>query len=127
MSEDCDSSSGNRIVRTVCKVYNVIYVSNMKGYGLLERDTRRACENLPLIYLGYLRGIFHLSWCQLRKCALEGGFCCLRNLELCVRLESVDKCRAKLRIVLKTFFKGFSSFLCRFEKKVFRKVCPIEI
>ena len=67
MSEPCDRSSVNRIVRTVCKVYNVIYVSNMKGYGLLEGDTRGASKNLSLIYQHCKRGILHLRWCQLRK------------------------------------------------------------
>lgn len=67
MSESSDRSSGNRIVRTVCKVYNVIYVSNMKGYGLLERDTRGASKNLSLIYQHCKRGIFRLRLCQLRK------------------------------------------------------------
>lgn len=74
MSELCDRSSGNRIVRTVCKVYNVIYVSNMKGYGLLERDTRGASKNLFLICQHCKRGILHLRWCQLRICVLERSF-----------------------------------------------------
>lgn len=50
MSEFSDRSFGNCIVCIVCKVYNVIYVFNMKGYGLLERDICGVSKNLFLIY-----------------------------------------------------------------------------
>lgn len=49
MSGESDSGFGNRIVPTVCKVYNVICVSDMKGRVLLEKNTREACKKPPVV------------------------------------------------------------------------------
>lgn len=55
---------------TVCKVYNVICVSDMKGRVLLEKNTREACKKPPVVSRRRLRGILLLHICQLRSCVL---------------------------------------------------------
>lgn len=61
MSGESDSGFGNRIVPTVCKVYNVICVSDMKGRVLLEKNTREACKKPPVVCRRRLRGVLLLN------------------------------------------------------------------
>lgn len=73
MSGESDSGFGNRIVPTVCKVYNVICVSDMKGRVLLEKNTREACKKPPVVCRRRLRGILLLHICQLQTCVGSFG------------------------------------------------------
>ena len=122
MSESSDRSSGNRIVRTVCKVYNVIYVSNMKGYGSLERDTRGASKNLSLIYQHCkLARDFLLRRYQLRKMRS-------RTNSLDVKGDSrfhfnaaiADIARTKFNLFSKSLLQNISCFCSRSGKGVSR-------
>jgi len=117
MSESSDRSSGNRIVRTVCKVYNVIYVSNMKGYGLLERDTRGVCKNLSLIYQRCKRGIFifgGVSCEKLRSRSLD----VVGNSRFRFNAATADIARKKLNLFSKNLLQNISCFSCRSDRRV---------
>jgi len=115
MSESSDRSSGNRIVCTVCKVYNVIYVSNMKGYGLLERNTRGASKNLSLIYQHCKRGIFIFVGVSCEN-AFSNEALTLRELRFRFNAATADIAWKILKFISQNLFQNILCFLCRSER-----------